>query len=88
MRKSSDRVIGRSGHRKNQLTTEARRHEGKAGKWLWNIWNIFAAALREIFDEAPYRRFLERTRSLPSRESYREFMHERETASAQKPRCC
>jgi hypothetical protein len=60
----------------------------KSGDWVQSRWKIFCDALREIFDEAAYRRFLERTCSSQSRESYREFMHEREIASVQKPRCC
>jgi hypothetical protein len=46
------------------------------------------AALREIFDEAAYARFLRRTQMAPSREAYAAFWRERELAHAQKPRCC
>ena len=45
------------------------------------------AALREIFDESAYRRFLERTGQAPSRASYREFLRQR-SASKPRPRCC
>ena len=65
--------------------TEARR---TSGNWIQNAWNIFRAALAEIFDESPYVRFLERTGSARSKESYRDFMRERASASAEKPRCC
>ena len=44
--------------------------------------------LREIFDESAYDRFLARTQTLRSVESYREFMRERETTAAKRPRCC
>ena len=64
--------------------TETRR---KSENWIQNGWNVFCNTLKEIFDEGAYGRFLERTCSSRSRESYREFMHERETASPQKPRC-
>jgi hypothetical protein len=65
--------------------TETRR---KFRNLVWGGWQILYDTLKEIFDEDSYRRFLERTCSSRSRESYREFMRERETASAQKPRCC
>lgn len=47
----------------------------------------FLAALREIFDESAYRRFLQRTGEAPSRASYREFLNQRHGARPQ-PRCC
>jgi hypothetical protein len=46
------------------------------------------AVLREVFDEAAYERFLARTCSMRSKESYRSFLYERQTAMARKPRCC
>ena len=46
------------------------------------------AALREIFDESAYDRFLRRTHAFRSRASYREFMRERDAAMLKKPRCC
>jgi hypothetical protein len=46
------------------------------------------AALREIFDEAAYDRFLARTHSERSVSSYGAFMRERENAMAHKQRCC
>ena len=53
-------------------------------KFFW----ILLATLREIFDENAYQRFLLRTGSAASVQSYREFMRERESAMATKPRCC
>ncbi|HET7750378.1 MAG TPA: hypothetical protein VFK81_13415 [Terriglobales bacterium] len=47
----------------------------------------FMAALREIFDEAAYRRFLQRTRQPASRSSYRDFLRQRMGAKP-RPRCC
>lgn len=44
--------------------------------------------LREIFDEAPYARFLARTQAKSSREAYAAFCRERESASARRARCC
>jgi hypothetical protein len=55
---------------------------------LRNVMQIIGAALREIFDESAYDRFLQRTKATRSFDSYRAFMHERESATAQKPRCC
>ena len=52
------------------------------------FFQILLATLREIFDENAYRRFLLRTGSAASVQSYREFQRERETAMATKPRCC
>jgi len=53
-----------------------------------NALNVIRSVFREIFDESAYHRFLERTNALPSAESYCAFQRERETAMAQKPRCC
>jgi hypothetical protein len=51
------------------------------------VW-IVLAALREIFDEASYARFLERSGRPSSRDAYDEFWRERELAHARRPRCC
>jgi len=48
---------------------------------------IFIATLREIFDEAAYNRFLQRTETISSPAAYAAFWRERET-KAPKPRCC
>lgn len=65
-------------------------HKTSSGlRWhLQNGWKILFSALREIFDESAYDRFLQRTKKPHSAESYRAFMRERESATAQKPRCC
>jgi hypothetical protein len=49
---------------------------------------ILLATLREIFDEAPYARFLERTQTISSPEAYAAFWREREHRHARRPRCC
>ena len=49
---------------------------------------ILLAMLREIFDEAPYARFLERNQLPSSRAAYKAFMQEREGNHAPRPRCC
>ena len=52
------------------------------------FFKTIGAMLREIFDESAYERFLRRAQAPQSIESYRAFMQERESATAQKPRCC
>ena len=49
---------------------------------------ILWTALREIFDEAAYARFLERTGESSSPAAYAAFCRERESVSARRPRCC
>jgi hypothetical protein len=53
----------------------------RAGNLLW-------AALREIFDEAAYNRFLDRRQLTSSREAYAAFWHEYDATKARRPRCC
>ncbi len=48
---------------------------------------IFMAALREIFDEAPYARFLQRSEINSSPEAYAAFWRERQIQPP-KHRCC
>ena len=50
--------------------------------------SLFGSALREIFDESAYARFLDRRRMASSREAYAAFCREYEMAKARKPRCC
>ena len=152
MKKSGDRVIGRSGDptparatpalsgdpgdRKPNLTTETRRHGGSgkinaftaealsrgeafasrgctemcgtgtpacaeasfSGKQapagvpvpheFRKLLHLVLATLREIFDENAYERFLQRTDSVRSVESYGAFLREKEAVTARKPRCC
>ena len=49
---------------------------------------VFMAILREIFDEAAYRRFLDRNGLASSQLSYAGFLKECEHAKARRPRCC
>ncbi|HET8891312.1 MAG TPA: hypothetical protein VFQ41_20580 [Candidatus Angelobacter sp.] len=46
------------------------------------------AALREIFDESAYDRFLLQTNAARSVATYRAFTRERDAAMLKKPRCC
>jgi hypothetical protein len=50
--------------------------------------SVLASALREIFDESAYARFLDRTKLASSREAYAAFCRECEMAKARRPRCC
>jgi hypothetical protein len=49
---------------------------------------ILLATLREIFDEAAYARFLERTQKASSPAAYAAFWRERESTHARRPKCC
>jgi hypothetical protein len=53
-----------------------------------NFFATIVAALREIFDEAPYARFLNRTEMKSSREAYAAFRREFEEAKVRRPKCC
>ena len=55
---------------------------------LRKIPRTLLAALREIFDEAAYERFLERASLASSPQAYAEFLREQERISAPRPRCC
>ena len=52
------------------------------------FFRILLATLREIFDENAYQRYLLRTGSTASAQSYREFTREREAGMATRPKCC
>ncbi len=52
------------------------------------VGRILLAALREIFDEAAYARFLTRTRMAASAKAYAAFREEFEEAKARRPKCC
>jgi hypothetical protein len=49
---------------------------------------LFWETLREIFDEAAYERYLKRTGSRESRESFAAFMEASRAGRERKPRCC
>jgi hypothetical protein len=51
-------------------------------------WRTLIAALREIFDEAAYARFLGRTGIASSSAAYAEFRREFEEAKVRRPKCC
>ena len=49
---------------------------------------ILSAALREIFDEAAYSRYLQRTNMSSSPAAYAAFLDERDSIQARRHRCC
>lgn len=49
---------------------------------------VFIAALREIFDESAYARFLDQRQLVSSRATYAAFRQEHEAAKARRPKCC
>ena len=61
--------------------------EGMVGV-IVRLARIVIATLREIFDEAAYTRFLQRHQISSSPQAYAFFMRERESAVAQRVRCC
>jgi hypothetical protein len=50
--------------------------------------SLVVAALREIFDESAYSRFLLAHRLPPGRASYTAFLREQEGIRGRRPRCC
>lgn len=56
-------------------------HVKTAARLMWE-------ALREIFDENAYARFLLTHRLEDSRESYRRYLGESDSARERRPRCC
>jgi len=50
--------------------------------------NVFVAALREIFEESAYERFLARAKVESSPTAYGKFLRETEDAKARRPKCC
>jgi hypothetical protein len=57
-------------------------------EWLAHAAGVFVMCLREIFDEAPYGRFLGRVQKESSPEAYAAFRRDNEIAKARRPRCC
>ena len=49
---------------------------------------LFMAALREIFEESAYERFLDRHSLISSPRAYRDFLRETEGTKARRPKCC
>jgi len=52
------------------------------------FFSILLAALREIFDESAYQRYLQRTGQASSRAAYAGFMSEHGAGKCKRPKCC
>jgi hypothetical protein len=61
---------------------------GDRMRYVRNFFQMLLAMLREIFDENAYQRFLLRTGSVASVQSYRDFQREREALVATRVKCC
>jgi hypothetical protein len=61
---------------------------GLSATRLKKVLSLLLSALREIFDESAYARFLKRHQLSTSRASYARFLRENELAKARRPRCC
>jgi hypothetical protein len=57
-------------------------------KRIISSWRIIVDALREIFDEAAYARFLGRTGMTSSSAAYAAFRREFDEAKVRRPKCC
>ena len=56
--------------------------------WLLAVTRLLLSALREIFDEAAYSRFLARHEMSSCPSAYAEFLREQEGIKARRPKCC
>jgi hypothetical protein len=85
------RLVGCGAGAPARETLKAKADRAKANAILAAITRLFTvliAALREIFDESAYARFLRRQRVASSQAAYSEFLRESEIAKARRPRCC
>jgi hypothetical protein len=57
-------------------------------KQLKSCAQVLLAALREIFDESAYARFLSQRQLASSRAAYAAFRQEYEVTKMRRPRCC
>jgi hypothetical protein len=60
----------------------------KLGWWMRTFVSTVREALREIFDEAAYARFLSTEGVENSREAYAKYLRETQTTRERRPRCC
>jgi len=65
-----------------------KKYREATGGLVGRIFATLMAALREIFDEGAYARFLNRAGMVSSRESYAAFRREFEEAKMRRPKCC
>jgi hypothetical protein len=57
-------------------------------QFLKVVAGVLRLAVREIFDESAYARFLERQHLASSRHSYAAFLRESQCQRERRPRCC
>jgi hypothetical protein len=65
-----------------------RKEVSEVRKGIVRSFALFMAALREIFEESAYQRFLARAQMKSSPAAYGDFLRETETAKARRPKCC
>jgi hypothetical protein len=70
------------------LARLAERSSAVARGRLQSAAGVLLSALREIFDESAYHRFLNRTQMSPSTQAYAAFRKELEALKARRPKCC
>ena len=71
-------------------TLKAKADRAKANAVSAIAWpfTVLVEALREIFDESAYARFLDRQRVASSQAAYSDFLRETEAIKARRPKCC
>jgi hypothetical protein len=62
--------------------------QGVRTGWLRRAARLLLSAVREIFDEAAYERFLTRTKVASSVKAYEAFRKDYDVLKATGPRCC
>ncbi len=71
-----------------KLPGDSRPKAGSPMPMLNYAGSVLLSALREIFDESAYTRFLGRNRIASSTAAYAAFMREQGAAKVRHPRCC
>jgi hypothetical protein len=74
--------------RQNPEATAPRARAGAMVVAILRSLAVLTAALREIFDESAYQRFLDRSCLQSSAKAYAIFLKENEHARSRRPRCC
>ncbi len=72
-------------------TSKPKQYRGSANAIFVSVlrgFTLFTAALKEIFDETAYQRFLHRSNLQSSSNAYAIFQQENEQAKSTRPRCC
>ena len=57
-------------------------------EWFVGAFRLFLSALREIFDESAYSRFLLRNGMTSCPDAYAAFQREQQGIKARRPKCC